>query len=181
MDDFSITDDLMFRVHGAIERRGFFTMGVLGGPASPPWSYTIGFLERGHPELVTLGLAPESADRLFVHASALLDEGAPPGIGRSHRHDWNGLTIGLIDVPWVQWTEGSDLVSGMVSYYGMRGGFPCEPGVIQVVWPDEAGHLAWDRGCDPTVREVQPLLDEVAWDRDAEPGTCGPDCDLWHG
>ena len=36
MDDFSITDDLMFRVHGAIERRAFFTMGVMGGPASPP-------------------------------------------------------------------------------------------------------------------------------------------------
>jgi hypothetical protein len=37
MDDFSITDELMFRVHGAIERRGFFTMGVMGGPECDLW------------------------------------------------------------------------------------------------------------------------------------------------
>jgi hypothetical protein len=181
MDDFSITDELMFRVHGAIERRGFFTMGVMGGPESPPWSYTIGFLEREHPELVTLGLAPEAADQLFTHVAALIDAGTPPVIGRTHRHKWTGLTIGLIDVPSVQWTGDSDLVSGMVTYYGMRGGFPCEPCVAQLVWSDRVGHLPWDSEYDPAVREVQPLLDEVAWDRDAQPGTCGPGCDLWHG
>jgi len=48
-------------------------------------------------------------------------------------------------------------------------GIPCadaselndSPELLQLVWPDHNNHLPWDAGCDPRVRDAQPLLSEI--------------------
>ena len=48
MDEWTIDDEHFFRIHGAIEPCGFFTMAVMSTPTWPTWAYTIGFLEIRH-------------------------------------------------------------------------------------------------------------------------------------
>ncbi len=44
-----------------VARVGWTAMGVLGDREHPPYTYTIGLSLVGHPELVIVGMAPESA------------------------------------------------------------------------------------------------------------------------
>ncbi|MSO79655.1 MAG: DUF4262 domain-containing protein [Acidimicrobiia bacterium] len=104
MDEFSVDDELLFRVHGAIERCGVFVMAVMSTPTSPSWAYTIGLLERGHPELVTVGLSAESAHGFLMHACAELITGVPLKVGRARRRIWPtddgvDLHISFVEVP----------------------------------------------------------------------------------
>ena len=82
MDEFSVTDDLMFRIHGAIDRLGFFIMFVMATETTPSWAYTIGLLERGHPELLTLGLSQESTHAFLSRAHKEAVSGVPLELGR---------------------------------------------------------------------------------------------------
>jgi hypothetical protein len=185
MDEFSVDDELLFRVHGAIERCGVFVMAVMSTPTSPSWAYTIGLLERGHPELVTVGLSAESAHAFLMHAHGELIAGVPLEVGRAQRRAWStdegvDLQISFVDVPDLQWQPPSDLMHTMVGYYGARGGFPCfQPRVCQLVWPDMHGRLPWDSDFDEDLRKFQPLLDEELWEPEYQDSPCGPGCDHW--
>jgi Domain of unknown function (DUF4262) len=63
------SENLLF-IARAITRRGLAVMSVGSGecwvpgcdcaPAPIPWSYTIGLVERRHPEVVTFGLPPKA-------------------------------------------------------------------------------------------------------------------------
>jgi hypothetical protein len=185
MDSFSTTDELMFRIHGAIERCGFFVMAVGSTPMVPSWAYTIGLLERGHPELVTVGLSSTSAHRFLSRAYDDLTAGVPLDIGRAHRRMWEAdgiaLAVSFVNVPDLQWHRPSTLLNCLLAYYDGRGGFPCEPRVCQLVWPDMEGRLPWDAGFDESMRIYQPLLDETLWEPDHHEASCGPECDLWSG
>jgi hypothetical protein len=188
MDDFTTTDQLLFRIHGAIEKHGYFTMAVMSTPTTPSWAYTIGFLERGHPELVVVGLSAESAHGFISQAWRDTVDGHPFEPGRQHRRTWSkpgcvDLAFVMLDLPDLQWEFPSDLTSALHTYYRSRGGYPCEPAVRQLVWPDLEGRLPWDEGFDETMRKYQPLLDETRWDHHEQPldhhMQCGPGCDLW--
>ena len=64
MDELTIDDEHFFRIHGAIEQGGFFTMAVMGTSSTPTWAYTIGFLGVCKRPACTLGAhtaAPTSA------------------------------------------------------------------------------------------------------------------------
>jgi hypothetical protein len=186
MDELTIDDEHFFRIHGAIERCGFFTMAVMSTPTWPSWAYTIGFLEIGHPELVVVGLSKESAHGFITSAYQDTVAGRPFEIGRRHRRTWtapSGVTLdfAMVDVPDLQWEHPSDLTLFMRGYYAAKGGYPCEPRVCQLVWPDFEGRLPWDAGFDESLRKYQPLLDETRWEHDRpDSGACGPGCDL-HG
>jgi hypothetical protein len=186
MDEFSINDELLFRIHGAIERCGFFVMSVGSTPTVPSWAYTIGLLERGHPELITVGLSAESAHGFLSRAHEDAVKGVPLEVGRAKRRTWDftsgvDLDVAFVDVPDLQWHPPSTLLNCLLAYYGGRGGFPCEPRVCQLVWPDMRGRLPFDAGFDDRLRIYQPLLDETLWKPDHGDATCGPECDLWAG
>jgi hypothetical protein len=185
MDELTIDDEHFFRIHGAIESHGFFTMAVMGTPTWPSWAYTIGFLEVGHPELVVVGLSKESAHGFISEAYRETAQGRPFEVGRRHRRTWTSdsgvqLDMAMIDVPDLQWEEPSDLTLFMRGYYDAKGGYPCEPRVCQLVWPDFEGQLPWDPGFDESLRTYQPLLDETPWEHERSTEcTCGPGCDMW--
>ena len=186
MDEFSVDDELMFRIHGAIERCGFFVMAVGSTPTVPSWAYTIGLLERGHPELITVGLSAESAHAFLWRAYEDAVKGVPLEVGRAKRRTWGfnegvDLPVAFVEVPDLQWQPPSTLVNVLLAYYAARGGFLCEPRVAQLVWPDMQGRLPWDSGFDDALRIYQPLLDETLWEPTHGDATCGPECDRWSG
>jgi len=119
------------------------------------WTYTVGLVEFGHPEIVLLGLDPESAAHginwvgkqarlgrpLTVDAPALLDD----------------VGIKLVDVPleWL-WTD----LSRMAMWFDHYASHPTMrlPDVRQLVWADTAGKFPDDPSCDAKTRAAQPIL-----------------------
>jgi hypothetical protein len=187
-DNFSNVDDYLFRVHGNIERSGLHITAVFGSATSPSWAYTVGMTERGQPELVTIGLSPESAHAFLDHAYADSLEGVPLELGREHQRSWltqpdDGidLHVSFVDVPEMLWRPPSSLVATLHTYYASRRGFPYEPSVCQLIWPDHAGLLPWESGFDESMRIYQPLLDEEPWlpPIDDDDGDCCSCCSMW--
>jgi hypothetical protein len=59
-------DEVLFDIHGAIERHGFFMQGVEADLLHPGWTYTIGLSDGyGHPEFVVMGPPMTEAARIL--------------------------------------------------------------------------------------------------------------------
>ena len=88
------SEHLLF-IARAITLRGLAVMSVGSGecwvpgcdcePAPIPWSYTIGLVERDHPEVVTFGLPPSAAVAVlnWVHDRDVAGQRIEPGDGRA--------------------------------------------------------------------------------------------------
>lgn len=180
MDRFSAVDAFWFRIEAALTRGDCFIVHVSGSPTAPSWAYTIGFLEHlGEPELVTTGLSPESSQAFLQWAFHQAKAGDPLPVGREHRRVcWLELPISIVELPPDQYLPPSDMGNMLFGYYEARGGFPVEPRMHQLIWPDFDGRLPWDAGFDEHWRPYQPLLDEVPWapDRSHDEPCWG--CDL---
>jgi hypothetical protein len=186
MDTFTRIDDFWFRIEAALATEGYFITHVGGTRTTPSWAYTIGFLARGHPELVTIGLSPTSS-HAFVHfAFQQLQLGDPLEEGREHRRVcWNDLPVSVVPLALDRFVPPSSLMSAWWGFYAARGGeLPAEPRASQLVWPDMHGRLPWDPGFDESLRIYQPLLDEVPWAPDHEDdgdGCCCERCCFFAG
>lgn len=165
MERFDALDAFWFRIEATLTRGGCFVVHVSGNPVSPSWAYTIGFLERGAPELATIGLAPESSHALLTWAFDEHEADDPLLVGREHRRTcWDDLPVSVVALDPDRYLPPSDLASARFGYSAARGSaLPAEPRVHQLVWPDDAGRLPWDPGHDDGLRRHQPLLDEVPW------------------
>jgi hypothetical protein len=183
MDSFTRIDDFWFRVEAALAGGHFWVTHVGGTRTTPSWAYTIGFLARGFPEMVTIGLSPQSSHAFLNFAFEQMKLGAPLEEGRVHRRVcWNDLPLAAVPLAPDRFVPPSDLMNALFGYYEARGGLPAEPRVSQLVWPDMEGRLPWDPGFDESLRIYQPLLDEVAWtpnhsdhaddDHRCSPSTC---------
>ncbi len=161
-DDLSVHDEALYRIELAIGTDGFFIMGVLGDREYLPWSYTVGFLDHDHPEVVVIGLDHDCSASFLHEVYRRISAGDPPPVGREHRHEHRGVPYCLVPIPRDEWLrEGGELLLYCVEYYGaVHGRFPSEPRAVQLVWPDEHNRLPWDDGCCEHVRRDQPLLDD---------------------
>jgi hypothetical protein len=147
----------LLEIHCAIKTHGFFIQYVLGDADGPPWAYTIGFLEHDYPELVVLGLSPESAAGILHEVHGRIVACDAPAIGSEHAHDYAGTPFRLLAIPPTRWLDGDDLLLGCVHYYGLCG-FPSEPRAAQLVWADPDRAFPWDGGVNPRLRRLQPLV-----------------------
>lgn len=75
MCDGADLDEVRFHILGLIQRVGWAVVPVLGKRPSTSWAYTIGLVERGHPEIVTVGHAAEAAGRLLNSLGRMVSEG----------------------------------------------------------------------------------------------------------
>ena len=116
------------------------------------WSYTIGIFDiSGKPELVTVGLPPETAHFALNEAAGLLRAGIDLTQGR--HHDLIGQVeceFRPIDPKWVR-----QLMGWAVWYYDGPD-FP----VLQAVYPDLQNRFPEDEGFDKTFE--QPLMQPTA-------------------
>ncbi len=166
LEDFR-SDQLMF-IARAIATRGLAVMSVGSGecsvpgcvcePEPVPWSYTIGLVERRHPEVVTFGLPPPAAVAVlnWVHDRDVAGTRIEPGTIER----FNGVPITLVPVPtdWV--TSDDDPMGQWFHHYGIGRASIEPPPVLQLLWADRHGVLPGEAGCVRSVEEVQPRLHE---------------------
>ena len=96
-----------------------------------PYAYTVGLHERGLPELLVTGLAPEPTVRMLNNVAAYLVDGGRPVAG-----DW--ISIGSEStVVVVQVEQPEAHMNIAIAIYGP------DLRALQLVWPDEQGHRPW--------------------------------------
>ena len=120
------SEQLMF-IARAIATRGLAVMSVGFGQCSAPgcncepeplpWSYTIGLVERRHPEVVTFGLPPPTAVAVlnWVHDRDVAGARIEPGVIER----FEGVPIKLVPVP-TEWVMSDDDPMGQwFHHYGI--------------------------------------------------------------
>lgn len=127
-----------------------------GHPIDQPWSYTIGRVEIGRPELVVYGLNPADAHALLTRVDQRDRHGGPMALGSVEQVE--GRTVRLDRVPawWI--ADDDDPMGRWFAYYHGTGRMRSVPDVLQVVVADDRGVLPDDAACDPRVRRAQPVL-----------------------
>jgi hypothetical protein len=145
-------DEVLFHLHGVIERNGWAVIPVEPAPGRLGWAYTIGLTERcGHPELVVVGLASDAAGRLLNAVAGLI------AIGGHLRPDQRDAMV-IPPAGEVVRVHHEQLVAGLMAmwphYYGSLGrqGLPLE--ALQLCVP-----LLGDR---PGNGVAPPRLDQPA-------------------
>ena len=161
------SDQLLF-IARAIATRGLAVFSVGSGecsvpgckcePEPVPWSYTVGLVERQHPEVVTLGLPPIHAVEIlnWVHDRDVAGKRIEPCTV-----EWfNGVPIRLVPVPaeWV--TSDDDPMGQWFHHYGIGRPTLDPPPVLQLLWADRHGVLPGEAGCERRIEELQPRLFE---------------------
>jgi hypothetical protein len=160
------SDQLMF-IARAIATRGLAVLSVGSGecsvpgcrcePEPVPWSYTIGLVERRHPEVVTLGLPPRAAVAAlnWVHDRDVAGRRIEPGVIER----FNGVPVTLVPVP-PEWVMSEDDPMGQwFAHYSVGRSALQPPAVLQLLWADRNGLLPGELGCQRTIDELQPRLD----------------------
>lgn len=162
MDAIDCYDELLFRIDATIERGETMVQYVSTDPPNPPWAYTIGLLTIGHPEIITLGLAPESAAPGLQMLATEIREGHRRPIGAESGQALGGLPIRLLPVPIEEWCEPNHRFAMALNYYGPTGFDPARFEAVQLVWADDRGRFPWDPGFPTRLRRLQPILDPEA-------------------
>lgn len=133
-----------------IRRVGWTTLGIFGGPESPPFGYTIGLTEKGMPEFVLLGAPIEHVQNMVnavveralkgeAFEGAFLDEILA-----------NDLRVAIVRAPKAR--ANSEFLVQAEHYYGR------EVEVLQIVLPDRKGLFPWDDGYDERFRAAQEAI-----------------------
>jgi hypothetical protein len=134
-------------LQGVIDRFGWGVLHDGPGPASgePRLSYTVGLTTLGHPEVVTVGLPFEAAEK-FLN---LVGESIRAGNRWEHGTTTHQFTDADSPVVFLR-AEDTGRLSAVAQLYGRAD-------VLQLVWPDSTGKLPWEEGHRNPPR-AQPLL-----------------------
>jgi hypothetical protein len=161
------SEQLMF-IARAIATRGLAVFSVGSGecsvpgckcePEPMPWSYTVGLVERRHPEVMTFGLPPPAAVAIlnWVHDRDVAGARIEPGVIER----FNGVPIKLLPVPTERVTSDDDPMGQWFHHYGIGRPTIEPPPVLQLLWADRDGFLPGEAGCARAIDELQPRLHE---------------------
>jgi hypothetical protein len=130
------------------------------GPEARSWSYTVGFAERGHPEVVTFGLHP--GDAVKVSNLVRNEELAGAVVRPRDEMPLLGQTVRFAEVP-EEWAAGAENPMGAWFRHYEPGRPALDPPiVVQLLWQDDDGRFPGDPGCDPIVAAAQPTGEMLA-------------------
>ncbi|MFN8102903.1 MAG: DUF4262 domain-containing protein [Acidimicrobiia bacterium] len=150
----------MAEIRDRIAEHGYTSQFVLGEDEWPSWGYTIGLLDKGHPEAVIVGLDPGSVERIFRDLHDLISSGSAPAVGREHVHELGGIRCALVPVPVGYWIDPSSLLLGAIDYLGETGALrPENLAAVQAIWADDADVLPWEDGYDTSMLRFQKVLE----------------------
>ena len=157
---------LLLQIASGIARHGFFVVSIGSGSCSlpgckcaaepQPWCYSVGLSELEHPELVVVGLPPDAAHHVMKWTYERARVGNPLQSGVEYELDHVGVK--LIEVP-SEWLA-ADLsrMTLWLQHYGPGRDTLTMPQVGQLLWADADGRFPDDSACDPSIRELQPIL-----------------------
>jgi Domain of unknown function (DUF4262) len=138
----STTQDLLNELRAKKLKNGWAMMYV---ETRTPYAYTIGLHERGLPELLVTGLAPQRAAWLLNHVAQKAVHGAPLMPGERIRLG-PGLVIEIVEVE-----QPGAHMNAAVAFYGS------DFRAVQLVWADGRGRWPWAAAFDDG-RGTQPVL-----------------------
>lgn len=130
------------------------------GPTVPVWSYTIGFAERGRPEVVTFGLHPTDA----IMLSNLVRDGEEVLAGDELVVSEQPVRVVAVPDEWASSDENP--MGAWFRHYQIGRRRLRAPNVVQLLWRDDNDRFPGDPRCDPLVAASQPwgaALASKAW------------------
>ena len=156
----STADDELIEI---ISQHGWAVIKIAAEDNSPPFAYSIG-LHRTfhHPEIIVLGLPPDTAHQLVNDVGETVRRGEVIRAGETSDGFLEGYTCTFRRVPPSQYPA---YLGRGLKYYAPEA-FP----VLQLVYPDRQGRWPWQEGVAPEFHSNQPVLaDEPPppWGREA--------------
>lgn len=132
-----------------VEEHGWTLQSVFGSEETPPFTYTIGLSATyGHPEVYVCGLPHEIAQQLLATVCQRVAAG--------ERFETPKIDTELANMPAAfrpvrdQEVEDNSAIGQDVLEQTFS--------AVQLFWPDPAGNMPWDTGCDVKMAEAQLSL-----------------------
>jgi len=134
------------RVTETIRLHGCMIQGVMGEGRTPPFAYTVGLFELGHPELIVYGLDVESSGGMLNWFAAQIRDGEVFSPGQVIQPPESGtrLLVQTFHDPWLLYTANR--------HY--RRGREAPVRALQLIW-DAGGAFPWEVGY-PEPEWLQP-------------------------
>lgn len=134
-----------------ISKRGWHCTGVFAEKDTPTFSYTVGlFYSFGFPELLVIGLPPETAYGVFRIAANAAAGGKPLDLSRPAERLFQRYPAVFVQVPVAEYHH--YVLSALWYYEGTP--FPLH----QIVWPFKDGKFPWHPAVTAEQKRSQPVL-----------------------
>lgn len=164
MTTFDQVDEVLFRIHARVLTQGLYVDYVFGDGSGPPWAYTVGLLDLGHPEVIVFGLDPTDTQHVVQTLFDEIECGIVRPVGRSRRQRPLGCpprSVRLIPVAEQHWEcAGAHRMCVVSGYHRALGRADSELHALQLVWATSRGTFPWHARASKRERGLQPLLDE---------------------
>ncbi len=139
------------KVLSNISKYGWHCTSVSGAKGTPSFAYTVGLYHSfGYPELLIIGLPPETAHGILSVAASAAAAGKPFDVDLPTDRLLQGYSAVFVEVPPAEYYN--YVLSSLWYYEGNA--FP----LCQIVWPFEDGTFPWHPSVSPELRQSQPVL-----------------------
>jgi len=154
LDDYSGLSAPDIKVLEDIRKHSWHVIGVFPsqGEAGPGWAFSIGlFHSFAHPEVVVFGLDFNNCTKIVNEIGLQIRRGKRFHARQEYAEILNDpYRCSFRDVQRQHYRT----YLGYALWFYQSDPFP----VAQCFWPDKAGNLPWEAGCNSEVRDAQPLL-----------------------
>jgi hypothetical protein len=140
-----------------IEELGWHNLHVGEENGLPSFSFSLGhFYKSNHPEIIIIGLPPETANQL-LNIAVVKVVGAKDKIEpyRKYKDFTEGLSVAFVPVNLEHYGEYLGYANWF--YGSMKKPYPA----LQMVWPDREGKYPWEKGYDERFLQIQPILGKM--------------------
>jgi hypothetical protein len=152
-EDYTYDKQITQNILNDIEEQNMSISYIVSDGYCPGFGYSIGLFKKlQHPELIILGLNPESTGAILNNIKSQILNGTNfiEGV------DYHGFLVDLpIQFIKVHRDNYKDYLGYAGWYYEKSFDFP----VLQVVWPDNNGRFPWENNFNKDLKFAQPLLD----------------------
>lgn len=146
-DDLNMLD---LRIDAQIRSRSYGMLSIIPDGEQPPYTYTSGLVLQDVPDMIVMGAESALSERMIAWSMA------------PHRDAWpyRELPLGGLAKSFTFALRTIDPAIAHSEYmlntarYSQRIKKPAV-GAVQLLWPDAAGRLPTDPGCDPAVAVAQ--------------------------
>lgn len=150
MKDFEHLDPLMENARKMIAEHGWLGVGVMPTEKDKgtfPFTYTVGFTELNHPEVIVLGLPPAQAHHILHNVYSRIMDGEKFADGDKADEIITNFSVSFKALP----PDGAPLNMAR-QYYDME-----ELPALQLLWPDAEGYFPDDARCNPKFAVAQDI------------------------
>lgn len=134
-----------------IDTKGWHLVSVPETAEAPGWAFTVGLhRNHAHPEIVIVGLPRETMETIVEGLASDVTHGARYEAGTTSAGVLEDLTCAFRSVNRLRYEQ---YLEPAVDYYG-HDAFPA----VQCVWPGPDNRLPDERGAEPELASLQPLL-----------------------